>query len=246
MGDALIRARLLETDAHQVAVWDGIATNGSAGTAVDVSRWRDGGRASTIIGVEPDSTAKHAGPEPTVRQIRGIVFGDFAGFSTLSDAQLIIFQDHVMVGLAKAIDPFQSNVLSGRTWGDGIYLVFDDIGAAASCALAVLDAVDAMDFERLGLPTLRGMRVAAHATPVFDSVDPISHSRLFYGAGVTQTARIEPRTPEGEIYTTHPFAALAVLCGDDSLHTQYVGTLPTAKGYGSLPLYALRRGIGSG
>ncbi len=246
MGDALIRARLLETDAHQVAVWDGVATNGSAGTAVDVARWEGSGRNSTIISVEPDSTAKHAGPERTVRQIRGIVFGDFAGFSTLSDAQLIVFQDHVMVGLAKAIDPFQSNVLAGRTWGDGIYLVFDDIGAAASCALAVLDAVDAMDFERLGLPTLRGMRVAAHATPVFDSVDPISHSRLFYGAGVTQTARIEPRTPEGEIYTTHPFAALAVLCGDDSLHTQYVGTLPTAKGYGSLPLYALRRGIGSG
>ena len=58
---------------------------------------------------------------------------------------------------------------------------------------------------------------------------------------MTQTARIEPRTPEGEIYTTYPFAALAVLVGDESFDTQYVGTLPTAKGYGSLPLFALRR-----
>ena len=41
------------------------------------------------------------------------------------------------------------------------------------------------------------------------------------GAGVTQTARIEPRTPEGEVY----------------------GTLPTAKGYGPLPLYAVHQKV---
>ena len=55
---------------------------------------------------------------------------------------------------------------------------------------------------------------------------------------VIQTARIEPRTPEGEVYVTHPFAALA---GDLSIACQHVGTLPTAKGYGSLPLYALHQ-----
>ena len=149
----------------------------------------------------------------------------------LSDAQLITFQDEVMTGVAEAIDSYRSRILSGRTWGDGIYLVFDDIGTAASCALTILDRVGEMDFEGMGLHTLRSMRIAAHATPVFDGVDPIDNSRVFFGAGVTQTARIEPRTPEGEIYTTHPFASLAVLCGDTSLDTQYVGTLPTAKGW---------------
>jgi len=85
------------------------------------------------------------------------------------------------------------------------------------------------------------VRVAAHAAPVFDGWDPIAGTRLFYGSGVTQTARIEPRTPEGEIYTTQPFAALAILSGDRSFDTKYVGTLPTAKDYGEFPLFALRR-----
>ncbi len=176
-----------------------------------------------------------------MRRIRSIVYADFAGFSTLTDAQLIVFQDNVMGGLAAAIEPFKAQLLSGRTWGDSLYLVLDDIGAAADCALALQDRIGDMDFGAMGLPTLRGMRVAAHATPVFDGWDPIAGSRLFYGAGVTQTARIEPRTPEGEIYTTHPFAALAMLARDRDYDCQYVGTMPTAKGYGSLPLFALRR-----
>ena len=212
MGDAVIRARLLETDVHQVAVWDGVSSNGSAGTAIDVERWRGGGRSSLVIDVEPGEPPGSSGDnDQSVRHIRGIVFGDFAGYSTLSDAQLITFQDQVMTGVAEAIEPYRKRILSGRTWGDGIYLVFDDIGTAAGCALEILDRVAEMDFESMGLPTLRSMRIAAHATPVFDGVDPIDNSRVFFGAGVTQTARIEPRTPEGEIYTTHPFASLA--CG---------------------------------
>ncbi len=98
-----------------------------------------------------------------------------------------------------------------------------------------------MDFKQMGLGTLGAMRVAAHAAPVFEGRDPISGSRLFFGADVTRAARIEPTTPEGEIYVSHPFAALAELAGGESLQTQYVGTLPTAKGYGSLPLFALRK-----
>ncbi len=241
MGDALIRARFLEAPAHQVAVWDGIVTDGAAGTSVDVSRWKAAGLPTTVIRIEAGSVPRPSEPLEGVRRIRGIVFGDFAGFSTLSDAQLVVFQDRVMLGLAEATEPFEEHLLSGRTWGDSVYFVFDDVVAAAECALSIQETIQGMDFSHLGLPTLRGMRVAAHAAPVFDGQDPISGGRLFFGSGVTQTARIEPRTPEGEIYTTHPFAALAVLSGDRSYECQYVGTLPTAKGYGKLPLYTLRR-----
>jgi hypothetical protein len=176
-----------------------------------------------------------------LRRIRGIVFADFAGFSTLTDAQLVVFQDSVMGALARAMEPFQPHLLSGRTWGDGLYLVFENVAAAAECALALQDEIRDMDFDATGLTGLRGMRVAAHAAPVFDGWDPIAGTRLFYGAGVTQTARIEPRTPEGAVYTTHAFAALATLTGGGGIDTQYIGTMPTAKGYGPLPLFALRR-----
>lgn len=40
---------------------------------------------------------------------------------------------------------------------------------------------------------------------------------------------------------THPFAALAALAGDEGFACHHVGTLPTAKGYGRFPLYALQR-----
>ncbi len=241
MGSTLMRAGYLEADAHQVAVWDGMPTGASAGTAVDIAHWRGTGRPSTVISVAADSEPPKGPPSKPLRRIRGIVFADFAGFSTLSDAQLVTFQDVVMGGLATAIEPFQPQLLSGRTWGDGLHLVFEDIGAAAECALELQEVIGAMDFEEMGLAGIRGIRVAAHATPVFDGWDPIAGTRLFYGSGVTQTARIEPRTPEGEIYTTQPFAALAILTGDRSYDTQYVGTLPTAKDYGEFPLFALRR-----
>ena len=91
---------------------------------------------------------------------------------------------------------------------------------------------------------LRGLRLAAHAAPVFEGWDPIAGASLFFGAGVTPTDRIEPRTSEGEVDVTRPFAALAALVGDLSIACQYVGTLPTAKGgYGSLPLYALHQKV---
>jgi hypothetical protein len=241
MGDALMRAHFLEAEVHQVAVWDGVQTGGVAGTAVDVSHWGATGRPATIIPVDAASAASEAAEAEPVRQIRGIVFADFAGFSTLTDGQVLAFRDRVMGGLARVIEPFKGELLSGRTWGDGLNLVFQDVGTAAECALAIQSSISDMDFAALGLPSVRGMRVAAHATPVFDGWDPIAGNRVFYGAGVTQTARIEPRTPEGEIYTTHSFAALAMLAGDRSYDTQYVGTMPTAKGYGSMPLFALRR-----
>ncbi len=240
MGDAIIRADYLATDAHQVSVWDEIVTDGHAGTSVDVAHWGATGRASTVISVTPGQAAVGHEPEWT-RQVRGVVIGDFAGYSRLNERQLVAFQEEVINKIAEALVPFSEQILSGRTWGDALYLVFEDVEAAADCALLLRDTAHQIDYAALGLDPIRGLRLAAHATPVFEGWDPISDSRLFYGVGVTKTARIEPRTPEGEIYTTHPFAALAVLGGNDSFDCQYVGTLSTAKSFGPLPLYSLRR-----
>ena len=245
MGDAILRARYLETRPHQVAVWDGTMSVGVAGTAIDVRNWQATGLDSTIIPVSRgDQTATGGGPDPDSRVIRALLFADFAGFSKLSDAQLLSFQANVMKVMSAHIDPYRPQLLSGRTWGDGIYLVFGDVPSAAECALDLVGAVSAMDMDGMGLPQLRGLRVGAHAAPVFSGWDPISGSQIFYGAGVTRAARIEPRVPEGEIYTTHAFAALAMLSGSSSFECQYVGTLPTAKQFGEMPLYALRRPSG--
>jgi adenylate cyclase len=238
MGDAIRRARHLAADPHQVAVWDGVETGGVAGTAADVARWTAAGRPVTVIDVEPSGPG--GGGSGGRRSIKAVLFADFAGFSTLTDAAVLRFQDTAMAALSDALDPHRAHISSARTWGDGVYLVLDDVPAAAAAALSMQEAAGQLDFAGLGLPGIRGLRIAAHATPVFEGWDPIAESPLVFGSGVTTTARIEPRTPVGEIFVTHPFASLAVLGGDDSFDCQYVGLLPTAKGYGALPLYSLR------
>lgn len=240
MGDALVRADILQADTLQVAVWDGGGHGGSAGTEVDVARWRGTGNESIVIDVGDGFTPSPSLATPPLRQVRGLLFADFAGFSALSDAQIITFQDVVMRSLSKVVSRYETQVLSGRTWGDGLHLVFNDICPAAECALELQSAVDEIDLAGVGLPGLRGMRVAAHAAPVFEGWDPIGDNRLFYGSGVTKTARIEPRTPEGEVYVTHSFAALAVLAGRRTFESNYVGTIEAAKGYGPVALYSLR------
>jgi DNA-binding SARP family transcriptional activator len=248
MGDALVRADALNTDAVQVAVWDGKGHGGHAGTEVDVARWRATGNRSVVIGVGQDAPPPAPQASQGKRQIRGLVFADFAGFSTLSDAQVFTFQEVVMGSLAEVVSGFDTQLLSGRTWGDGLHLVFGDVQTAAECAIALQRTVGEMDLAGMGVAGLRGMRVAAHAAPVFDGWDPIGNVRVFYGSGVTKTARIEPRTPEGEVYVTHAFAALAVLAAERSFECSYVGTIQAAKGYGPVTLYSLRRrrGVGRG
>jgi adenylate cyclase len=43
------------------------------------------------------------------------------------------------------------------------------------------------------------------------------------------------------VYVTDPFAALLTLARDPELSCQYVGHVPTAKEYGTFPMYVLRR-----
>jgi class 3 adenylate cyclase len=74
---------------------------------------------------------------------------------------------------------------------------------------------------------------------VFAGRDPIRHEPTYFGAQVTKTARIEPRTPEGEVYVTDAFAALVRLDAPDDFACEYVGHVPTAKGYGTFPMYRL-------
>ena len=76
---------------------------------------------------------------------------------------------------------------------------------------------------------------------MFEGWDPVTKQPGFYGTEVTRTARIEPRTPEGEVYVTNWFAALLALDDDHTMSCQYVGHIPTAKNYGVFPMYILKR-----
>src|SRR5205823_7721384 len=139
----------------------------------------------------------------------------------------------------RVLDAQGDDVLSRNSWGDGIYVVLTGAPAAARCALALQDAMRGLDLAKLGLPAHFALRVAAHIGPVHTCYDAVARTTMFCGTHVTQAARIEPITPEGEVYVTEPFAATLALDSDD-YSCEYVGEVPTAKGYGSLRMHVVR------
>jgi len=61
-----------------------------------------------------------------------------------------------------------------------------------------------------------------------------------YVRELTRAARIEPRTPVGEVYVTSAFAALLALEPGSGIRCEYVGQVTTAKDFETIPMYRLR------
>jgi hypothetical protein len=243
MGHALNRARLVDAPAEQLAVWDEADSSGSAGTAHDVKVWRRSGGTSTVIALPPPT---HATTEPSMidadeRAIGAIVFADLRGFSRLRDQQYPAYVSKVFAALSTVLEEHSRSLLWTNTWGDAIAAVFTDVIAAARCSLDLHDALARLDLRALGLPADLDLRVGAHAGPVLILDDPITKRRTCWGREVTRAARIEPRTPEGEVYVTDAFAALLALERKAPFATEYVGRITTAKDFETIPMYRLHR-----
>ena len=249
MGLAVLRANQLSSDVIQLAVWDGRETSENAGTFADIQAWQARGLKTITIRSEgnlptnftrPDDQRQLSQPLPP-RKVRAIMFGDFQGFSRLNDRQMLTFNDCLMVRIASVLDQYRKNIVTKNTWGDGLFLVFGDLGSAARCALDLHSALAKLDFVSLGLPASLGLRLGLDAGAVFEIRNPILNSATFTGTHINRTARLEPSTPPGEIYVTEPFAALFTLLGHRDLVCEYVGMMKAPKGYGRLRTYLLRR-----
>jgi hypothetical protein len=258
MGLALLRARYLDGEAWQLALWDGEQAGEAAGTAIDVATWRTGGRAVTIVtptgeildgqtmadrgGAMPPQIAAAGGDQPeTGRVVRAMLFGDFKWFSRLTDEQAVTFATRVLGALAAVMRRHDEEVLHRNTWGDGVTAVLSDAVTAATFALELQDAVSSIDLASEGLPAHLAMRLGGHVGPVFPIYDPVLEAPRFTGSHMSRTARIEPVTPAGAVYVTEQFAAALVLAGNQELTCDYVGHMAAAKGYGTLRMYRLRR-----
>lgn len=245
MGHALNRAKFLDAPAEQLAVWDQTGSVGVGGTAHDVAIWRLTGNPSNVIALEPSGRSPRVAPtRPIVeREIGAILFTDFRGFSRLRDEHFPIFIDTVLGALGAELDKHTTDVRWCNTWGDAIAAVFADVIAAADCALGLHDRLAGIDLASLGLPPDLGLRIGAHAGPVIVMTDPVGHRPCYWGRELTRAARIEPRTPEGEVYVTDAFAALLALERDAPFASEYVGRMTTAKDFETIPMYRLRRRV---
>lgn len=245
MGLARLRARHLGTEAVQVAIWDGAAASGPAGTGADVAAWRArGGRAIVVDPGAVDRALER--PPPRVRgdyerMLAAILFTDFAGFSTLRETALPAFWDGVMRRVAEVLDAHEGEVECRNSWGDALYAVMPNAPAAAGIALELQDALARFDFATLGLDGTGGMRVGVHYGPAYRTTDHITGRTTFYGTEVSKAARIEPVTPPGAVFVTEPFAAILALEAADRFACRYVGRIALAKNYGQFPMYRLTR-----
>lgn len=243
MGLTRLRAQHLGAEPVQVAIWDGVAANGEAGTGVDVAAWEARGGRSAIVAPGP-MDRRLSRPDPRVhspyeRSHAAILFTDFAGFSTLKETALPAFWGGVMRVVADVLDAHGDGVACRNSWGDALYAVTDSAPLAAQIALELQDALAMFDYATLGLDGTGGMRIGVHYGPAYRTIDHITGRTTFYGTEVSKAARIEPVTPPGAVFVTEPFAAILALEADDRFACRYVGRIQLAKNYGQFPMYRL-------
>jgi adenylate cyclase len=244
MGQAMNRAASIDTRVWQLAVFDGDEAHDKAGTAHDISQWKLAGGRTEVVAVRSTRTGRTVAPfvvASSNRVIRSVLFGDFKGFSRLHDEHIKLFLATVMQPVAEVLDRYGPHVIVRNTWGDGLFLVMDDAVNGARCALDLQERMHAIDLKAAGLPADMGLRLGGHVAPLVPVFDPVLKLPMVMGRGLTRAARIEPRTPTGEVYVTTAFAALLRLEPGSGVTSEYVGHLTTAKNFETTPMHLLRR-----
>jgi class 3 adenylate cyclase/tetratricopeptide (TPR) repeat protein len=256
-GLAVLRARLLESEAIPVVVWDGRPGDDSGGTASMVEHWLRQGRQPEVIDIaamftEPlevgaacrPATAP-AAPAPTVpplpQEIRAMLFADVVHYSHLLEEQIPHFMQHFMGAMRSFLSEFGTKPLSVNTWGDALHCVFATVAEAGNFALGLRDRLNTINWADQGLPPHLNLRISLHAGPVFVWDAPVFSGLRYSGSHVSRAARIEPITPPGQVYASQQFAALATSLGITDFTCDYVGQIPLPKQAGIIPLYLVRR-----
>jgi len=256
-GLASLHAMRFDSKLIGIAVWDGKETCAQGGTSDVIEQWRRSGLRVEFIDVGSLEAEPGMGgirevepapvPCPDVIQsgftpgIRALLFADAVGFSKLRERQIPKFVLQFLGGIAQLIELTKYPPEYKNTWGDGLYLVFDNVKKAGMFALELRDLVQSRHFGTSGLPESISLRIALHAGPVYSCFDPVMERTTYVGTHVSRAARMEPITPPGEVYASEAFAALAAADGSCEFVCDYVGETPQAKGYGTFPTYLLRR-----
>ena len=269
-GLAVLRAGQLQTTPSLLCVADLASEDRQervGGTLATLASWRAHGRSADVIDLGTLRTASAPPDEPgarrvpvapnvsspasvpcesavaprDTRELRCMLFADFAGYSRLDDAILPRFQRQFLDVASSLIGSAASPPLEAKTWGDALYAVFERASYGAWFALEFAERVRVASWATAESGAVRGVRIALHSGAVFRAFDPVSGRDGHFGADVTRAARIEPITPPGLVYASEAFAAALAAEGADAFALEYIGTLQLAKGYGESRVYRLER-----
>jgi|GEM_PF-1061341 len=171
--------------------------------------------------------------------IKALVFADAVNFSKLRHEHFPIFEKEVWGMVAQLLQEKKLTPDLSNTWGDGLYMVLNDLADTAGFVLALAEKISATDWSKRGLPVDIGLRIGVHAGPVYQGHNPLTNTVSFVGASVCRAARIEPITPAGQVFVSQEFAALLAGEHPHQFSFSYVGGLSMAKNYGTFPMYRL-------
>ena len=250
LGYCKLRASWLDAKVMQLAIWDGEPGEHEekAGVVHDMDLVRgDSDIRQTVIPVRStresadNDCAKKDASETSRRKPRTMVFGDFEGFSKLPDSAILAYVNDILGAVASATIAYDDHIVFRNTWGDGLFIVFDDPAAAAECAFELQEVVRRSVALTQSTDATLGLRIGIHYGPVYETFDPILKRMNVFGAHVSRAARVEPITPEGEVFVTDETAAVLLLNSAGDYAADYVGRMPLAKNYGEAAMYRLRR-----
>lgn len=257
-GLARMKAREMDTRLHALAVWNPDSRHLEGGVARSIRTWlRCGLEVDCVDPAAAGVAALDSAPFETAdgtpgaaapgMEMKSMVFADVGGFSRFSESQIPPYFEHFLGLVDSLLQRYrdQGDPVDRNTWGDGLYVVFESLRNAGCFALELCETVNARnaagEWGEVGLPQPLEVRVALHTGPVFRLHDPVNARVTYSGRHVSRAARIEPITPAGEVYASFAAAALAETRNIREFECDYVGRIPLAKRYGTLPLFAVRR-----
>ncbi len=240
-----------------VARWNTLARtqNDSSGGYVEKAQIIEIARLLPAETEEPAQVSAHSGnlnanqgAEKTARKekqrsrhVRAMLFADVKNFSKLREEQTPAFFVSFLGVVAREIAASSHQPVFANTWGDGLFLVFENPTSCADFALRLLERIERTDWTKFDLPPDTTIRMGIHAGPVYATQDKIIGRTNFFGAHVNRAARIEPVTTPGCAFTTDQFASLLAIEAGESFRCEYVGVEDLAKGYDRCVLYRLSR-----
>lgn len=184
-----------------------------------------------------------------------MLFADVVGSAQINEELIPIFVHGCMEHVASHLKEIREEMDFINSWGDAIFVVMkEDLAIKlAEYAQKVVESV--ADWRNAGLPVELNIRVALHAGPVFQAIDPITGRINFYGSHVNRAARIEPITRPGCVYASEQFASLLATQQNEAEYRSltaaqktsrpfacdYVGVLELPKHAGKQTIYRVRR-----
>ncbi len=250
-GIARIKAEQMETNLRPLAVLQHNDTGGRGGTASMVRLWQGQQVEYALIslqssGEENFSVPISLAPLPATCSCKEkaehhtslpMLFADVRGYSQLSEDEAVCFSSSFLTRVAKILQRFNKRILSRRTAGDGLFLVFRDLESAIEVARNLQKMIRTHNWQLDDLPSNLQMRISLDAGPCYSYIDPVMDKLEFCGNYVIRAARLEPITPPGHIYASDTFVALCRAEGLGQGAFSYAGRVVLPKDYGTLAVF---------